>query len=367
MIIGSYFQNLAESQNLQFLIDASQQNLNQQSNWRNLLTPGLPQMSLNFDAAIGRERIAAAASIVDTNSPAPLRSRNKLELYKGKIPSIKQKFQLTQDDMRQIEVLRALPLATNNNAALIDFLNKDLMECAVAGDKRIDLMLYQAISTLTIDVNATNNPDGVIYGVVDLLAKDYQKQSVKTVWSDSANATPLDDLENYCRINWEKRGIQFGSIKMSQDLWQKLKNTDQVKKVLAAFFNLQKTTASYVVTLNTVNEYLTANMLPNIEIINNITMVENDGKPTYVKGFDVNNVAFTPAGKIGTLFNAVSMEQLHPIANKTYATYGSTLVSKWAESDPLTEFTAMELNAFPSINTDLCYILKTNTTQSEFI
>ena len=365
MVVPSYFSNLAQSQNMQFLIDSSQTALDTHSIWRKYLNVGSPQMSLNFDSAIGRDRIAAAASIVDSDAPAPLRSRTKLELYKGKIPAIKEKFRMNQDDMRSLEVLKALNVG-GSNTALINFLNKDLQEAAVSGDKRIDLMLLQAMSNLTIDINITNNPDGVAYGTVDLLAQGYQKQGVPTVWSD-VNSTPIDDIQNFIEFNWNTRGRTFGSIKMSYTLWLQFKKTTQVKNYLATFFNLQKTTASFAPTLMNVNEYFAANNWPAIEIINYVTNIEVDGQPTFVKGFNPNNVCFSPAGVIGTLFNAISMEQIHPVQNKTYANYGPTLVSKWAESDPLVEFTAMEMNAFPSINVDNIFILTSNTVQASFV
>lgn len=366
MIIGSYFQNLAQSQNLQALIDASQANLEQQSIWRRWLNTGLPQMSLNFDAAIGRDRIAAAASVVDSDAPAPLRSRQKLELYKGKIPAIKEKFRMNQDDMRSLEVLRALPLAGGNNEVLINFLNKDLQEASVAGDKRVDLMLLQAISTGSIDISTTNNPDGVAYGTIDLLGASYQYQGVPTVWTNVAS-TPITDIENFVTINRDTRGRTFGKILMSMRLWNYFKKTTEVKNFIATFYNTGKTTSAYAVTLDSVNEMFMANRWPMIEIVEHNTHIEVDGAPTYVRGFNDDNVAFVPDGKIGTLFNAVSMEEMHQVAGKSYAKFGPTLVSKWAENDPLVEFTGMEMNAFPSINVDAIYVLKTQTVQASFV
>lgn len=365
MIVPSYFSTLAQSQNLQFMLDSAAASLEQQSIWRTWLTPGVPQMSLNFDAAIGRERIAAAASIVDSDAPAPLRSRTKIELYKGKIPAIKEKFRMNQDDMRSLEVLKALPLPGGNNNTLITFLNKDMQEAAVSGDKRIDYMLLQAMSTLTIDVTTTNNPDGVVYGTIDLLPQSYQLQGVPTVWTDAAS-TPIDDIENYITIQRDTRGRRFGKILMSMRLWNYFKKTTQVKSFLAGFYNTGLNNTAFAVTLSNVNEYLNANGWPMIQIIEHNTHIEVDGLPTFVRGFNDNNAVFVPDGKIGTLFNAVSMESIHPVQNKNYATFGPTLVSKWAESDPLVEFTGMEMNAFPAINIDSIFVLKTATVQASF-
>lgn len=367
MIIPSYYQNLATTQNLQFLIDTSQDVLDSQSIWRNWLNVGVPQVSLQFDSVIGRDRIAAAASIVDSDAEAPLRSRNKIERYSGKIPAIKEKFRMNQDDMRAIEVLRALPITSGGGStALIDFLMKDLQEAAVSGDKRVDLMLLQAVSTLQIDVNTTNNPDGVAYGVVDLLAQAYQKQGVPIVWTDKANATPIDDIENFIEINLNQRGRMFGALYMSYELWLVFKQCAQVKAQLQSFFNIGKSNASYAVTVQNINEFFAANLWPPITIINYTTNIETDGLSTFIKGFNANNLVFAPAGKLGTLYNAISMEKIHPVQDKVYASYGPTLVSKWADSDPLVEFTGMEMNAFPGINVDPIFILTTNVVQASF-
>jgi hypothetical protein len=155
---------------------------------------------------------------------------------------------------------------------------------------------------------------------------------------------------------------------MSYELWLQFKKTTQVKTYLSTFYNTGKANGgSFAVTLATVNEMFSANMWPQIEIVNHVSNVEVDGKATFLRAFATNNVSFVPSGKLGTLFNAVSMEEIHAVSDKSYAKFGPTLVSKWAESDPLVEFTAMEMNAFPSVNVDGIFILKTDTVQASFI
>ncbi len=366
MILPSYFGDLATNQNLQFILDQSQDVLGQQSIWRNFLDLGITQASLDFTAAIGRDRISAVASVVDSDSPAPLRSRNKLEKYSGKIPAMKEKFRMNQDDMRNIEVLRAMNFANTSGNNILQFLVKDVQEAAVAGDKRVDLMMLQGVSTLTIDVSATGNPDGAAFGTLDLLAQSYQKQGVPTVWTDPAS-TPLDDIQAFVDINRNTRGRTFGYIMMTQTLFNNIRKTTQAKSYLASFFNIGKASASFAVTVDNINEYLSANNLPTIIIINYTSMIEVDGQPTYVQGFNVNNVAFVPAGKLGTLMNAFAMETRYPVAGKNYASYGATLVGKWLEQDPLVEFTGMEMNAFPALNVDSIFVLTSNVVQASFV
>lgn len=368
MIIPSYFQNLAQSQNLQFLIDRSQDMLDAQSIWRNWLDLGVPQMSLTFTSVIGRDRISAAASIVDSDAPAPLRARNKIETYAGTIPAMKEKFRLSQDDMRNIEIVRNLPITTGGGAAaLVAFLMKDLQEAAISGDKRVDLMLLNALSTLSVDLTNTANPDGAALGNIDLLSQSYQKQGVPVVWSDLVNSTPIDDIENFIEINLNNRGRSFGQLLMSYELWLVFKRNTQVKAFLASFYNVGKQAATFAVTVANVNEFMLANGWPPITIVNYTSNIEVDGKPSFVKGFNINNLVFAPAGKLGVLANAVPMERIHPVAGKTYADYGPTLVGKWADNDPLVEFTGMEMIAFPVLNIDGIFILTTNVVLAAFV
>lgn len=370
MIVPSYFGYLAEQQNLQAMIDNSLNVLQGQSIWRQYLDEGVPQASLSFETAIGRARIEAAASIVEEDAEAPLRSRPTLELYTGKIPAIKEKFRLPQKDLRTIMTLQE-SRNFNEDARkmmLIKTLWDDVSKASVAGDKRVDIMLLNALSTLTVDVTATNNPDGVIYGTLDLLSKPYQKQGVPVVWTDLANATPIDDIENYLLNIYKTFGRSFGKILMSYDLWLQFRRTNQVIDRLKSFFNIGKANGSYSATLENVNEMFAANMWPPIEIINYVSGIEKDGIISPIRPFNTNNVSFVPAGKLGILENAFPMERMVPIKDKSYANFGPTLVSKWMDNDPITEFTAMELLAFPSLTEiDGIFILETNVVQNGFI
>ncbi len=353
---------------MQALIDNSLEALQGESIWRNYLELGIPQASLTFETAIGRSRIEAAASIVDPDSPAPLRSRQELELLTGKIPTIKEKFRMSQKDFRSLKVMEALPISDEQKKqTLIKKLYDDVKKASVAGDKRVDIMLLQAISTLQVDVNVTNNPDGVAFGVVDLLAKPYQKQGVPVIWSDSANAKPIDDIEGFLTYQWTKRGRKFGRIQMSFELWLAFKKTTQVRSMLQTYFNVGKANATFAVTLENVNEFLAANKWPRIEIVEHVTGIEKDGIITPYSAFDSNNVVFMPEGKIGILENSFAVEEWMKSESVTYANFERTIVSKWMDNDPVVEFTAMELNAFPAVDVDNIFILETDTVQANFV
>src|ERR1700753_2014146 len=316
-IVPSYYDNLAASQNLQLLIDQSQDVLSDSTIWRQWLSVAPKQYSLNFESVIGRDRIAAAASIVDEDAPAPLRSRNKLERYSGRIPVMKKKFAMRQSEMRELLVLRQLPI-TNGSNRLIDFMVRDLEEASIAGEKKVDIMLLQALSTLTMDLSISGNPDGVAYGTIDLLPLSVQKQGVGVVWTDAANATPIDDIKNFIRKNKITRGRSFGQIIMSESLWWSFQATAQVKSYINTFFYTGRPNQGAVVTLDTVNAYFSANGWPPITTVEDVANMEVDGQPSFMTPFDQSACVFAPAGKVGELANAYSMEELNPVEGKTY-------------------------------------------------
>lgn len=368
MIIPSFFGAFASQPALQALIDDTLDTLQQQSLWRSFLEEGTPQASLTFEQVIGRSRINAAASIVDIDAPHPLRGNNKLETYTGKIPSMKQAFTLDQSEIRELKALEESQLLNSNGAvtALIKKLYDHVSLASVAGDKRVDILLLQALSTLTVDISTTLNPDGAAYGTIDLLPKAYQKQGVPIVWSDLANSTPIDDIQNYVDFITTTFGRSFSRILMSKPMWLKFKKSAQVIDRLKSFFNIGKSNGTYAVTLTNINEMFTENLWPNIEIVNDVVGIESDGIVTPIRPFNDNNLSFLPSGNVGILKNAWPIEMLMPIPNKTYAFFGPTMVSKWLDDSPFREFTAMDMNAFPALNTDSIFILKTDTVQSSF-
>lgn len=368
-IVGSVFQQLAENQNLQAYFDTSLDALQTPAIWKQYLDVGLTQTALTFQTAIGRSRVEAAASVVDSDAPAPLRSRNKLELLQGKIPAIKEKFSLNQDEYRSLMLINSLPISDQSKKeALQKVLWNDLDNAATSTDKRLDIMTLQAVSSLTIDTNMINNPDGANYGTVDLLAKHYQKQGVPILWADPSS-DPLRDIEAFVINIRNTFGRSFAEMEISYDLWLVLRRNPNVLATLAGFYNIGKTVSTkFAVTVDVVNEYLTSMYLPTIEVINEVRSIEKDGVTTTFRPFNAYNVSFQPAGKLGILHNAFAIEEWEPVPLINYALYGRALVKKWRSSQPWEEFTEVEMNAFPGIEAiDGIFILQSNVQQSTFI
>jgi hypothetical protein len=359
-IVPSIFGNLATKKNIQALIDESQTLLYGQTLWRQYLDWGLPQVELTFDTVIGRSRLEAAASIVDPDSRAPIRSRGKGELFNGKIPTMKEAFNLNQADYRAILALQNLPISDQEKKnQLIKKLYDDVTVAATSTDRRLDMMFWQAVSTFSIDVNLTNNPDGVVFGNVPLGAASSQYRTVTAVWSDEVNADPFKDINDVV-IYGASIGRTFTEIWMESETWLTIKNYTKVKSAISGYLN-PGSNKNFVVTLSMVNEYLVANQLPPIKIINVRNAVEKDGQQVIINPFKKENVVFVPAGKLGVVHNAVTIEEMAPIEHITYAKYDRTLLKKYRNNNPWMEYTEVELNAFPMLEAiDGIYLLQTN-------
>jgi len=358
-IVASIFKDLASKQNLQALIDNSQSALYGQSVWRQYLDWGLPQIELTFDTIIGRSRIEAAASIVDPDGNAPLRSRGKLELLEGKIPTMKEAFKLNQKEYRALQSLQALPISdAERKQQLIKKLYDDVSIAATSTDRRLDYMFWQGISTFKINVDITNNPDGVAFGEVDLLAASDQSRTVSVTWSTST-ADPFKDINDVVDYAATK-GRRFTEIWIESETWLNIKNLDKVKFAISGYMN-PGSNKNFVVTLERVNEYLAANQLPVLKLVNVRTNIEKDGKSTIINPFKKENVVFVPAGKLGIVHNALAIEEMEPVQGKTYAKYDRTLLKKYREDNPWAEMTEVELNAFPALEQiDGIYLLQTD-------
>jgi len=320
-------------------------------------TFGNPQLELTYMTAVGRTRIEAAASVVDREADAPLRSRPNLEKYSGEVAAIKQAFKLKESDVRTFMALKNMPVAGNSQVdQVLDLIWGDVQKSGNAAMKKLDMMCLEAVSTGKITINTTNNPDGVVYDDIDLLVPATHKDTVDILWSDKTNATPLDDIREIIQTMGAK-GINYEKILISPNVLWALQKCEEV---IAFVFGITLTTDTRRIlpTLENINEFMTANRLPYFEVVDEVVGVEKNGIITNVKPFAENVCSFIPAGGLGVIHNAYSIEQLRPVDGVSYGTYNKALISKWAQARPFAEYTQVELNAFPGLEVaDQLYLL----------
>jgi hypothetical protein len=366
MIVESLFGQLAKQQNLQAMLDNSLTTLYGQSVWRNFLGWNLPQISLTFEGLKLNTRLVSAASVVDIDSPAPLRGNDTVGSYTGKIPSFKEKFSLDQKEYRLLQQLQLTPISDGEKKrAFMEALYSQVTSAVKSTDERMDIMWLEIMSTMKVNVNIANNPDGVVLAEVDFLTSSQRTEQVKgvaKVWSDPT-ADVIKDVRNTVTAA-RLKGKRFDRILVTPELWAKIEMNTSVSEYMKAYFN-PGSNARYVVSQESINTMLAANSLPRFEVIDTLKVIEKDGKQQVITPFAQNNAVFLPAGKLGSVHNALAIEEMEPIPGVNYAKYDRTLLKKWRDNDPWREYTEVELNAFPFPDrAEEIYILETNVVQA---
>lgn len=316
--------------------------------FQNYFDWGVPQTTLTYVTAIGRSRIEAAASVVSRDSKSPLRSRPALDKLNGEIPAIKEMFAMTESDYRNFLMLQSLNIsdAVKKNQ-MLDLLFGDTKRVGDAAMKRLDYMVLEGLSTGKITITATNNPDGIAPGTIDLLMPSDNKTTAAVDWGTSSTATPITDITNVIN-NQAAKGRSFAKILMTRAKWLQFSKTKEVTDSIQAFYGVVKGVKA--VTLTSVNEFLTENQFPTIEIVDHKIGVEQDGKIVVKEPFNTDNVVLVPSGKLGVIHNALAIEELQPVKALTYAKFNNALISKWQDNEPFGEWTKVELNAFPGFD-----------------
>lgn len=309
---------------------------------------GTPSIGLDFSTIVGKERQASMASVVDIDALHPHRSRSAAVRVDGEVPSIKVKRSLTQKQYRDYLALQNIKTMKDGDKlkAITKFILDDMKYVTDSVKFRINYMYLQAISRGYIEISADNNPDGIVTDVIPmgLLAGNYKESAKDVLDNDSKLITEIFDMVELARNN----GDQIGEIQLSSMLWNKIKQNKQLLKEMTAYFN-PGSNAKAVFTFDNFNSYLTDNNQPKFKIIDSISKVEIDGKQSILRPFSDNNLVFVPAGKLGIIHNAYSIEELEPVPNVEYTTVDRILLSKWFQRAPWGEFTAAETIAIPGI------------------
>jgi hypothetical protein len=301
--------------------------------------------NLTFETILGESGPGAAASVVEYDTAAPLRTRKTIGKLSGSIPSIREKFRLSEKDLLDMDILRNQ--ADSMQDPILDMIFDDVKSAAEAPGKRLDLIVLEALSTGKATLTTTNNPDGMVWDeAVDFGVPTTNKKGAAIVWSTSATATPIADFETMRDLAAAK-GHKIQKARMTRTAWLAFKSCASVKEAINGY-KLGEKQGKYSVTVDLVNEFMISNDLPTISIVDVSIGIEKDGVVTNYNPWSVNNVGFFVDDNMGDMYFGPIAERKHPANHVTYAEYNGVLIKKWGETDPVSEFTGCELNAFPS-------------------
>lgn len=355
----SLLKEINVGQNLQHLIDRTA------DRFRPILWPNFfawkNTTSISYETIIGDASNAAAASVVSYDSAAPLRTRKEVRKLTGEIPSIRQKFRMTEKDLQDYIQMSA---GLNADAkAILNLIYADVKNCAEAPHKRLDAMVLEALSTGLLTLDVTKNPDGMVTEeAVDFGMPAGNNNTVAVVWSatDKSTVLPITDIMATV-TEAADAGVVLDRMYMRRSVFNNMRLADEVKDYVTGWkIGANQNTVN--LTLELVNQFLGAEGLPRIILVEASIDIEKDGVTTAYNPWDADNIMFAPAGGMGDMLNGPIVERLFPAKHVTYAEANRVLIKKWSETDPVHEYTACELNAFPSWkNVDKCFILDTET------
>lgn len=319
--------------------------------------------NLTFSTVIGQTRLASLASVVDRDSETPVRARPGLQKITGDIPAIKHYRFLKEDDARLI--LEMNDLNALNGGRLTDVINlvfDDVKYVADGVENRLDDFVAQALSKGYVELNGTNNPDGITQaGIIDFYLPDRNKLVSDADWTVDGTDI-VKDIRDAVQLALTF-GYSFSSMIIDQTRWNQMLSNTALQNFVKGFFN-PGSNQTYALTLGNVNLALSSNLLPTFEICNIVQRVEVDGVQVAYKPWAINNVAFVPDGNLGIIHNARAIEDgLRPVTGVLYSKANRTLISKWSQNEPFREYTKAELNAFPGVELiDQLFIMRTDGT-----
>lgn len=295
------------------IVDTANQEYNQVK-WKSHFAWDVPQMGLTFSVLAAQSNIAPMASVIDVNSPKPLRSTSGFKAYGGSIPKIGHGFDIEEQTLRDQQMLAAHG-GSYNQAAVAELLYNNVSRLINGAHNRIGYMSDQLRSTGFVTIDAENNPDGITLQV-DFRVPDENflkagfSNAPKKAWTD-ATADPIQDLIDMVKYA-DDNNISYSVFEMSKVLYNQFLFHPKVVAWTRARMGI-KDGVTYPIGENDVrNAIASFGTIPAIVVNDTKYNAQTDGDDKYVKAFNEGNVVLRPSGILGKVKNAISMHTLAP-------------------------------------------------------
>lgn len=303
------------------------------------------------------ERVSA--DVVSLSSELPVKSRESIERASGKLPKIGMKFELGEQEMKDIDAL--LRYQNPNISLVCQKIFNDVPRVITGIDESVEDMFLTGLST-GCAIKPRNEGTGVR---VDYGYKEENKFGVETEWAANAETSkPIDDINRVV----EKATLQDGNTPLhlfADDAF------------LNAFYKSKQAREQYAFDMDFVGSNIpTLDFQKAASVILKrwgITLhrvarsikTEINGVRKVHKPWKTGVGVFACNDKVGSLVWTDVAEASRPVNGVTYQTADEyILVSKYSKSDPLREYTAAQAMVVPIIdNVDSIYTIDTTQVQ----
>lgn len=312
-----------------------------------------------------------AADVVALDSELPLKSRDSLETAQGKIPKMGMKLWLGEEEIKKIDgmIRDGRPIAQ-----IVSAIFQDLPRCIEGVWERVEDLFLSELST-GVALSTRSNGTGVRIDVGYLAANKF---GTKVIWSTSATATPIDDIQKVIDKSVADQNV-------ITDIWM-----DDV--ALNNFYKSQQVREQYAFGMNFVGDKIpTLGFEQAKETISKkwagVTLhrvarqikTELNGKKQNHTPWQQGMVVFTCNESLGDLVWTDCVEASRPVAGVAYTTVGNDtatvingqntagvdeyiLTSQYRENDPFKEITSSQAMVVPIVNNvDQIYTLDSTT------
>lgn len=295
-----------------------------------------------------------AADVVSLDSSLPLKKRDSFGTASGNVPKLGMKMQMTEKNMSDIDVLKARNVETS---VLVDKIFQDQVKCIMGIHEKLEYMFLQSLSSGVTVIDDDNN---VGTGVrIDFGYDAANKFGATTVWSDVANANPIDDIK---RIVKEAKAVgdRPAYLLMNESTFDNLAANQQTREQFAFMQNFVGTQIP-VPDLEQVNSMMQRRYGLTIIIIDRTVTVERDGVRTTLTPWEANKVIFLESLNVGKLVYGILAEETRKSKAAMYEKSGSfILLKKWSMEEPFAEYTSSQALVVPVIdNVSSIYSLDT--------
>lgn len=308
-------------------------------------------------ASVTAKYNSVAADVVALGSPTPLKSRDSLSTYVGDIPKIAIKRSLNEVEMKNIDAMIA------QNRPEDDIVNRifsDVPFVINGVDERIEDLFLSEFST-GMGLTTNNIGEGVR---LDMHFLTENKFAANTIWSNTT-ATPIDDLQKVFDKATEDGNVIRHAYADDTALRAMYKN-EQVRGMFGFAMNYVGGGANVpTLSYSQLESLFLSQFGVQLHRVARTTKTEVNGIVGKHKAWSNGVIAFACDDRIGDLVYTSTAEETRPVGGVTYQMANEyTLVSEYAEQEPLIEFTKAQAMVVPVINNvDRIYLL--DSTQVE--
>lgn len=310
----SFYSLLGGESGIRAIIDTVNSKYNN-TNWKSHFNWDIPQMGLTFNVLTAKSNIAPMASVIDVNSPKPLRAKQGFGGYGGAIPKLGHGFDNEEQTLRDQQLLAANG-GSYSISAIAELLYNDVDQLVQGAHSRINYMDDQIRSTGFLRINVDNNPDGIVLDVdYRVPSENFLKagfgKAPKKAWSDPT-ANPVQDLIDMAKYA-DDNNIAYDVFEMSKVLWNEFLYHPSVISWTRARMGLASSAPTYPIGETDVRNAVAGfGGIPPIIINDTKYNAQVDGEDTFIKAFNEGNVVLRPSGLLGKVKNAISMHTLAP-------------------------------------------------------